>query len=94
MGASFEPLIGFTQDASPAWGTSDIEVGVRSPHSFPMGSRREQARLSRWEKEHCNEIRPEGLGFNLLKGDLKPITVLILHLAFFFFIWHIFKIQP
>ena len=29
---------------------------------------------SRWGKGHYNETQPEAFGFNLLEGDLKPIT--------------------
>ena len=29
---------------------------------------------SRWGKGHHNETGPEAFGFNLLEGDLKPVT--------------------
>ena len=29
---------------------------------------------SRWGKGHYNEMWPEAFGFNLLEGDLKPVT--------------------
>ena len=32
---------------------------------------------SRWGKGHYNETWPEAFGFNLLEGDLKPITELL-----------------
>ena len=36
--------------------------------------RSEQPRLVKAGKGHYNETWPEDFGFNLLSGDLKPIT--------------------
>ena len=61
-------LIDLGQDTLFAWGTGYIEVG-RGMGDIPAlpGS-------SRWGKDRYNEIWPEALGFNLLGGDLKPVT--------------------
>ena len=34
---------------------------------------------SRWGKGHYNETWPDAFGFNLLEGDLKPITHVVKH---------------
>ena len=64
----FDLLIGFRQDTLFAWGTGYIERGVMNKqHSCPT-------RLFEWGKGCYNETWPEAFGFNLLEGDLKPIT--------------------
>ena len=47
----------------------------------------EQPRLVKVGKGHYNETWPEVFGFNLLEGDLKPITVL-------WFVWRGFWSVP
>ena len=49
-------------------------AGSEQPRLDRVG---EGAGWTRWGKGHYNEMWPEALGFNLLEGDLKPITALL-----------------
>ena len=42
---------------------------------LPGGKEVSSPGWSKWGKGHYNETKPEAFGFNLLEGDLRPITL-------------------
>ena len=69
----FDLLTGLGQDSLFAWRTGYIEAGEEWVTFLPQQGVSSPG-CSRWGKGHYNETRPEAFGYNLLEGDLNPIT--------------------